>query len=134
MIQQVSFIQEWCVKQGFNFHNLDVSGKKLPCALDKKWDGDEMTIFIRGFYEGSKRIGISYGGLQQRITLRVPINEVPLSHVEKSFLPRKYTCDKCGKKNLNLRTEDNHKTYICGMCRKEEPRTTQVSLAETNFA
>ena len=25
-------------------------------------------------------------------------------------------CAKCGKKNLNLRTQDNHKTYDCPAC------------------
>ncbi len=125
---QTTFIQEWCAKKGFNFHNCDVSGEKLPCALDKKWDGDEMGIYISGFYDGSKKIGISYGGLQSISTLRVSINELPDDFLEKKFLPTKYVCDKCGNKNLNLRTEDNHKTYICGKCRGDKPKAKQTDL------
>ncbi len=115
MLKQAQWIKDWCRDNGFNFVDTDTEGVKLPCALDRGYKENNNTIFIEGFSTESKRVGISYGGLKTITTLRVPIDKVPRTHIEK-WIPSNYMCAKCKKKNLNLRTQDNHKTYDCPKC------------------
>ena len=116
MIEQVQWIKDWCEQKGFDFVDTDELGVKLPCALDKGYKENDHTLFIQGFHKGSKKIGTSHGGLKTISTLRVPIDEIPKKHIEKNWIPSNYICAKCGEHNLNLRTQDNHKTYDCPKC------------------
>ena len=121
-MKQITFIQEWCAEKGFNFHNVDVSGKKLPCALDKNWDKDDMSIYIKGFFKGSKKISISYGGLKNQMLLKIPIDKWDIDAIKKHCIPNIFICAKCSKKNLNLKTQDNHKTYVCPNCHEDKQK------------
>ncbi len=120
-MKAVQVIKSFCKKEGFNFVDCDKENMKVPCSLDKKYIEDNQTIFISGFYEGSKRIIISKGGLKMSIELKTPIDLITeLRWLKNNLLPSKFVCGKCGKKNLNLRTQDNHKTYDCPDCQKEK--------------
>jgi len=116
MIKQAEWIKDWCDEKGFNF----VQTKKVPCSLDKNYKADDLTFFISGFEVGSKRISLSYGGLKQVLNLKVPVEQLTKDSFEKHLIPRGYNCPKCKKNNLNLRTRDDHKTYICPACYNAE--------------
>lgn len=131
MIEQAKCISEWCNENGFNFIDVDYLGIKLPCALDREYKENNDTIFIKGFFESSKKIGISYGGLKQNWTLKVPIDKIESEFIIKKFLPQNWICPRCNNKNLNLRTDDNHKTYVCPKCytKEDNPKNqTQATL------
>lgn len=121
MIQQAKWIKDFCDKQGFNFVETD----KVPCSLDKRYKEDNQTIFIKGFKVGSKRISFSYGGLKCDLSLKKPIEELPIESIQKHCIPNVFICAKCKKKNLNLRTQDNHKTYDCPDCQLTQSKKTK---------
>ena len=54
------------------------------------------------------------------MSLRTPINEFDIEAIKKHCIPDQFICNKCKKKNLNLRTQDNHKTYDCPNCQKDK--------------
>jgi len=82
-------------------------------------DSKIFKIFSVEFIVGSKKISVSYGGLKCDSHLKVSIDKIDDDGwIEERVLPTKFICDKCGKKNLNLRTQDNHKTYDCPKCQK----------------
>jgi len=116
MIEQAKWIKEFCEKEGFEFIDTDEVGVKLPCALDRGYKTNDHTVFIQGFHNGSRKIGISKGGLKNLITLKIPIDKWDIKAVKEHCIPDSFICAKCGKKNLNLRTQDNHKTYDCPEC------------------
>lgn len=119
MIKQSEIIKGFCEKEGFNFVDCDKENRKVPCSLDRNYKVDNQTIFIKGFFIGSKKIIMSHGGLKCITDLRTPINEINDENwIRKNLLPSQWICDKCKKKNLNLRTQDNHKTYDCPDCQK----------------
>jgi hypothetical protein len=118
MLQQAQWIKDFCDKEGFRFIDCDDFGIKVPCGLDRGYKENNDTIFISGFIAGSKKIKVSYGGAKQEITLRMPINEIPIEGVKKICIPNTFICAKCGIKNLNLRTQDDHKSYVCPECYK----------------
>lgn len=121
MIKQAEIIKQFCEKEGFGFVDCDIENKKVPCALDRNYKEDDQTIFIKGFFEGSKSIWISRGGMKINSKLRVPIDIInDEKWIRENILPTQFICDKCGKKNLNLRTQDNHKTYDCPDCQKDK--------------
>ncbi len=121
MIKQSKIIKEFCEKEGFNFVDCDKENKRVPCSLDKNYKEDNQTIFIKGFLVGSKKIQLSRGGLKTITDLRVTIDSIKEKEwVEETCLPSVFICNKCKKKNLNLRTQDNHKTYDCPDCQKDE--------------
>ncbi len=121
MLKQAQWIKDFCDKEGFKFVETD----KVPCSLDKKYKEDNHTIFIKGFEEGSKRITMSYGGLKNQMGLKKPISEWDIEAIRKHCIPDNFTCAKCGKKNLNLRTQDNHKTYDCPECQEVSADSSQ---------
>ena len=127
MIEQAKWIKEFCDTEGFGFVDTDELGVKLPCALDRGYKKNDHTIFIQGFREGSKKIGISKGGLKSIMTLRLPIDKWDYEHIKKECIPSNFICAKCGKKNLNLRTQDNHKTYDCPECQVDAKSETQAT-------
>lgn len=112
MIKQAQWIKDFCITQGFNF----IETNKVPCSLDKKYEKDNHTIFIKGFTKGSKKIILSYGGLKSELSLKIPIEEFKKDSIIKHCIPTEFICNKCKNKNLNLRTQDNHKTYDCPEC------------------
>ncbi len=114
MIEQARWIKEFCDKEGFNFKEVD----KVPCALDRNYKQDDMSIFIKGFIIGSKKITFSYGGLKAVLSLKKPIEDLDYNSIKKHCIPDNFRCAKCGEKNLNLRTQDDHKTYDCPKCHK----------------
>lgn len=120
MIRQSEIIKEFCDREGFNFVDCDKEGRKVPCSLDKNYKEDNQTIFISGFFYGSKRITYSRGGLKCVLTFKIPVEELTEEEIKKEILPTKFICDKCGKKNLNLKTQDNHKTYDFPDCQEEK--------------
>ena len=122
MIKQAKQIQDWCEEKGFNFVDCDYMGVKIPCALDRGYKKSDQTIFISGFYEGSRKIIVSYGGLKNQMSLKTPIDSWDIKAIEKHCIPAGYVCAKCKKNNLNLRTQDNHKTYDCPDCQKPEKK------------
>ena len=124
MLKQIKIIKDFCKKEGFNFVDCDEENRKVPCSLDKKYIEDNQTIFIKGFIEGSKRVQTSWGGLKTITNLKIPINEIIEDvWIKKTFLPSVFICDKCGKKNLNLSTQDEHKTYDCPDCQEVNGNT-----------
>jgi DNA-directed RNA polymerase subunit RPC12/RpoP len=131
MIKQAEWIKKFCDTEGFKFIDCDEFGFKVPCGLDKGYKENNHTIFVSGFKEGSKRIKISYGGLKAEMTLKAEINTFPYEAIKKHCIPTNFKCAKCGKKNLNLRTQDNHKTYDCPDCHSSSPdRTTNPKKTE----
>lgn len=118
MIEQTKWIKEFCDAEGFCFVETDELGVKVPCALDKGYKKNDNTIFVQGFQKGSKRIVVSYGGFKNQMSLKRPIDKWDYNAVKKHCIPREFICAKCKKKNLNLRTQDNHKTYDCPECQK----------------
>lgn len=123
MIKQAEIIKMFCEKEGFNFIDCDKENIKVPCSLDRNYKVDNQTIFIKGFFIGSKKITMSYGGLKFVTDLRTPIDEInDESWIRGNLLPSQWICDKCKKRNLNLRTQDNHKTYDCPDCQKNPTR------------
>jgi hypothetical protein len=119
MIQQAEWINEFCNREGFKFINCDEIGISVPCGLDKGYKDNDNTIFISGFNPRSKKIVVSYGGLKMQLGLKKPIEEVSKEGIKKHCIPHTFICARCGTKNLNLRTQDNHKTYVCPKCYKE---------------
>ncbi len=121
MIKQAKIIKEFCEREGFDFVDYDKENRRVPCSLDKGYVENNHTIFIKGFVKGSKRIQVSRGGLKSISNLNTPIDCInEKKWVEENCLPLQFICDKCGKKNLNLRTQDNHKTYDCPGCQKNK--------------
>lgn len=121
MIKQAKIIEEFCDREGFNFVDCDIDDRKVPCSLDKDYFVDDQTIFIKGFTKGSKKIFRSSGGMKIITNLRVPIDSInDIKWFKENILPTQWICDKCKKKNLNLRTQDDHKTYDCPDCQKEK--------------
>jgi hypothetical protein len=119
MINQAEVIRDFCIKEKFDFIDCDEDKIKLPCSLDKNYKVDNYTIFIKGFSVGSKKIGLSWGGMKQILNLNTPIDLIEDEWVKERCLPRIFICNKCGKHNLNLKTQDNHKTYDCQSCQKD---------------
>ncbi len=123
MIKQARIIKEFCKREGFNFVDCDKNNRKVPCALDKNYIIDNQTIFIKGFIKRSKKIYLSRGGMKIDTDIRVPIDTINDNKwFKENILHQQWTCDKCKKKNLNLRTQDNHKTYDCPECQKTSNR------------
>ena len=119
MIKQAKIIKDFCKKEGFGFVDCDKENKRVPCSLDEGYVENNHTIFIKGFIKGSKRIQISYGGTKAVSNLKVPIDSInEKGWIKKNCLPSIFICNKCGEKNLNLSTQDNHKTYDCPNCQK----------------
>jgi hypothetical protein len=114
MLQQAKWIKEFCDKEGFNFKEVD----KVPCGLDRNYKEDDQTIFISNFIKGKKTTHVSYGGLKIDVNWKVPIEQVPFYSIKRHHFPLNWICRRCYKKNLNLRTDDNHKTYVCPSCHK----------------
>lgn len=124
MIKQAKIIKEFCKKEGFNFVDCNEENRRVPCSLDKNYVVDNQTIFIKGFTKGSKSIHLSRGGMKIDNTLRVTIDSInDIKWIKENILPTQWICDKCKKKNLNLSTQDNHKTYDCPDCQK--PKLTK---------
>ena len=120
MIKQIKIIKDFCKREGFNLINCDEENRNVPCSLDKNYIIDNQTIFIKGFIKGNKSICLSWGGMKIQTHLRVPIDSInDVNYIKKNILPKQWICDKCKKKSLNLRTQDNHKTYDCSECHKE---------------
>ena len=115
MLKQAQWIKDFCDKEGFRFVETD----KVPCGLDKKYKEDNHTIFIKGFKKGSKTISFSHGGLKCVLSLKHSIEKLPYESIKKHCIPTNFRCANCKKKNLNLRTQDNHKTYDCPECQKD---------------
>ena len=121
MIKQARIIKDFCKREGFNFVDCDKNNRKVPCSLDKNYSVDDQTIFIKGFIKGSKKISLSRGGMKIDTELRVKIDSInDIKWFKENVLPQEWICDKCKKKSLNLRTQDNHKTYDCSGCQKEK--------------
>jgi len=119
MIKQAKIIKDFCEREEFDFVDCDKENRRVPCSLDKGYVENNHTIFIKGFTKGSKRIHISRGGTKVDMDLKVQIDSInEEKFIEENCLPSQFICDKCGKKNLNLRTQDNHKTYDCPDCQK----------------
>ena len=123
-MKQIEIIKDWCKDKKITFWNCDeetttLKKRKIPCSLDKNYQEDNSTIFISGFFKGSKKVKISYGGLLTELVLKVPINEYPVKRVL-NWMPKNWICPRCNKLNLNLRTDDNHKTYVCTDCHKDK--------------
>ncbi len=117
MIKQAKIIKEFCDKEGFNFVDCDKENKRVPCALDKNYVENNNTFFIKGFYKGSMRIQTSSGGLKTVTELRVSIDFIKEEEwIKETCIPNVFICNKCKKKSLNLRTQDDHKTYDCPEC------------------
>ena len=115
MIKQAKWIKDFCDKEEFGFVETD----KVPCSLNKNYKEDNHTIFIKGFNKGSKRISFSYGGMKCDLSLKKSIEELSHESINKHCIPSGFICSKCKKNNLNLRTQDNHKTYDCPDCHKK---------------
>ena len=121
MIKQAKIIKEFCEKEGFNFVDCDKENRRVPCALDKNYVKDNQTIFIKGFLRGSRKISFSRGGLKIITDLRCTIDSInDEKWIKENILPSEWKCNKCKKKNLNLRTQDEHKTYDCPEWQKDK--------------
>jgi len=125
-MKQIKIIKAFCKREGFNFVNCDENNRRVPCSLDKDYSIDDQTIFISGFIKGSKKISLSRGGMKIDTELRVPIDSInDIKWFKENILPRQWICDKCKKKSLNLRTQDNHKTYDCSDCQEDKLNITK---------
>ena len=125
MLKQIQAIRDWCKERKIWFWNCDVEegifkARKIPCSLDKGYRPEDDTLFISGFSKGSYNVKISYGGLKCEMKLKQPIEEIPTERIIKNWLPSHWKCPRCNKLNLNLRTDDNHKTYVCPNCYRGE--------------
>lgn len=120
MNKKIKIIEDFCKKEGFRFVNCDKENKRLPCSLDRNYKKDNQTIFVKGFFIGSNRIGLSWGGLKQWLSLNTPIDLIEDEWINQRCLPGEFICNSCKKHNLNLSTQDNHKTYDCPDCQIKE--------------
>lgn len=117
-VQAIKWMREWAQENGFDFVNCDEAGIRLPCALHRDYVPNDQTLFVKGFLEGRSSGGISYGGLECKMKFRCLVEDLNQETI-KNFLPKKTVCARCNKKNLNLRTDDGHKTYVCSACHSD---------------
>jgi hypothetical protein len=109
-------IRNWCEDEGFKLLFCNEVGIKVPCGLDKNYIPINDTIFVKDIDINSNKLVISYGGLKKVMEFRCKLRELTEKTVLGEVLPSKWNCDSCGKPNLNLKTDDGHKTYSCPDC------------------